>query len=284
LKLRHRNRGISRILSQGWNPGLSSLVFLLLALGLFAFSVIRPDGMQGLRARTTDLLAPVLAAIDRPIQATAGYFRGVTGLATLQEENARLLKENTRLREWYQTAISLKAENQSLHRMLNIRLPPDKTFVTAQVIGDSGNDYVRTVLVLAGTQDGVQKGQAVLAGDGVIGRVVEAGRKASRVLLMTDINSRIPVVVEGGDENASIAGNNTELPELIHLPPGSVIKKGARVLTSGHGGMFPYGLPVGVAFKSNGRWMVRPFADADHLTFVRIVNSGGDPRLHEGGL
>lgn len=285
MKLRYRNKGISRVLSGGWSPGLSSLVFILLALGLFAFSAIRPDGLAGLRSRTTDLFAPVLSAINRPVQVTTDYVRAISGLAALQEENTRLLQENARLREWYQTATALKSENESLHKLLNIKLPPDQTFVTARVIGDSGNAYVRTVLVMAGQQDGVRKGQAVLAGDGVIGRVIEAGKSASRVLLMTDLNSRIPVQVEGSEDNAILGGTNTDLPELVYLPSGSTIKKGSRIITSGHGGLFPYGLPVGEAVKgTNGRWAVRPYADSEHITFVRIVNGGGDPRLHEGGL
>jgi rod shape-determining protein MreC len=285
LKLRYRNKGISRVLSGGWSPGLSSLVFILLALGLFVFSAVRPDGLQGLRSRTTDLFAPVLSAINRPVQVTTDYVRAISGLAALQEENTRLLQENARLREWYQTATALKSENESLHKLLNIKLPPDQTFVTARVIGDSGNAYVRTVLVMAGQQDGVRKGQAVLAGDGVIGRVIEAGKSASRVLLMTDLNSRIPVQVEGSEDNAILGGANTDLPELVYLPAASAIKRGSRIITSGHGGLFPYGLPVGEAVKAaNGRWAVRPYADSEHITFVRIVNGGGDPRLHEGGL
>ena len=157
MKLRYRNRGFSRVLSGGWSPGLSSLVFILLALGLFVFSAVRPDGLAGLRSRTTDLFAPVLSAINRPVQVTTDYVRAISGLAALQEENTRLLQENARLREWYQTATALKSENESLHKLLNIKLPPDQTFVTARVIGDSGNAYVRTVLVMAGQQDGVRK-------------------------------------------------------------------------------------------------------------------------------
>ena len=285
MKLRYRNRGVSRILSGGWTPGLSSLIFVLLALGLFAFSAIRPDSLQTLRSRTTDLFAPVLSYIDRPIQGAADYVRAISGLASLQDENVRLQQENVRLREWYQTAVMLKSENESLHRLLNISLPPDKTYITARVIGDSGNTYARTVLVLAGQQDGVQKGQAVLTGDGVIGRVIEAGNNSARVLLMTDINSRIPVRLEGTEDNAILGGSNADLPELLYLPPGSAVREGARIITSGLGGFFPYGLPVGEAVKAaGGRWAVRPFADVSHMTFVRIVNNGGDPRLHEGGL
>lgn len=283
MKLRYQNKGISRVLTGGWSSGLSSLLFIILALGLFTFSSVRPDSLQSVRTRTTDLFAPVLTSINRPVQIAADYVRAVSGLASLQQENARLAAENTKLREWYQTAVMLKSENESLHKLLNISLPPDKTFVTARVIGDSGNDYVRSALVLAGTQDGVQKGQAAIAGDGVVGRVVESGKKTSRVLLMTDINSRIPVLVEGTEVNAILGGANNDLPELLYLPRGKKIKEGARIITSGHGGLFPYGLPVGEAVKGkSGRWFVRTFSDPGHLTFVRIVNNGGDPRLHEG--
>ena len=253
----------------------------MIAILLFLFSALRPDNMQSIRAGVSDAFAPLLVTVNAPIRTVADYARAISGLAALQEENARLSQENAKLREWYQRALVLQSENASLQTLLNIKLPSQNSFVTARIIADSGNAYAHTVLVLAGAADGVMKGQAVLSGDGLLGRVIETGDSTARVLLLSDINARVPVMVEGSNIRAMAAGNGGALPLLAHLPPDLVPQEGQRVITSGHGGLFPFGLPVGAVVKTaNGAWAIRPFADIDRAAHVRIVSAASDPRLH----
>ncbi len=284
MRRRLHAKSSSRILSLPlWGSRLSTLIFFVLALALFAVSAVRPGNLQGLRTGVADMLAPAMALVNTPVQKAAAYVRMVSGLAELQEANARLQEENTRLREWYQTALVLKSENESLQKLLNITLAPQHKYTTAQVIADPGSTYVRTLLLLSGKKQGVDKGQAVLSGEGVIGRVLEAGERSARVLLITDINSRIPVIIDGKAYHAILAGGNDNLPHLEHLPAGSVPEEGARVITSGFGGIFPYGLPVGeVVKRKDGNWAVRPFADPGRASFVRVVSVDSDPNLLEG--
>ncbi len=275
----------SRVATALWGPRLPSAAFAVIALTLFFFSAVRPDNLQGMRTGAADFFAPVLSAINTPVQYAAGYARAASGLASLQQENDKLREENARLREWYQTAQVLKVENESLQKLLNINLAPQHSFVSARVIADTGNSFVRTMLVMAGKGSGIEKGHAVLSGEGLAGRIIEVGGRAARVLLLTDINSRVPVMIEGTGEQAILAGNNTDLPVLAHLPADARITEGARIITSGHGGFFPFGLPVGTASQTeNGGWVVLPYADPDSAAFVRIVNGGDSPDMREGGL
>ena len=105
---------------------------------------------------------------------------------------------------------------------------------------------MRTVLVNAGTDDRVARGQAAITGEGLVGRLTEVGNRAARVLLITDLNSRIPVTIESSHANAVLAGDNSERPRLLYLPSPDAVKIGDRIVTSGEGGVFPPGLPVGV--------------------------------------
>ncbi len=285
MKLRPRTKGSSLALPfLLWGPRMASFLFVILALSLFLFSMARPAHFSSVRMGTTDVFSPLLTVINAPIYKAASYVQAVTGLAALQAENARLYQENSRLREWYQTALFLKSENESLQGLLNIHLEPQHSYITARVISDSGNAYVKSLLVMAGQDQGVQAGQAVLGADGLIGRVVEAGSKSARVLLLTDINSRIPVMLGESFDRAILAGSNSDLPSLIHLLPDSQIQDGARVLTSGHGGLFPVGLPIGEFIRDdNGQPAVRLFADLNRVAFVRIVDKAEDPRLRQGG-
>jgi len=259
-----------------------SFVFALAALLLLAVSLARPGALSGARMAASDLMTPLLSAFSRPFQDAAAVIGNVSGFASLKAENEQLRAENTRLREWYQSALMLQAENQTLQQLLNLKPDPRHSFVTARVVADTGNAYVRTVLLSAGEDDGVAKGQAVLSGEGLVGRVIETGRSSSRVLLVTDLNSRIPVMVEGSRQKAILSGTNSDVPVLRHLPPDSEVREGMRIVTSGDGGIFPPGLPVGRVGAVQGiSWPVRPFADLSRVTHVRVVDVPDDPHLIE---
>ena len=259
-------------------------LLVLMSVGLLAVSTFHPQALSGLRMNAADAAAPVLNIVSAPLQKAAIFVRDVTGLAALQAENARLLEENTKLREWYQTALLLEAENKSLRELMNVKLDTPHTYITARILSDSTNTFAKSLLVSAGRVDGVQKGQAVIAADGLIGRVVEAGERSARVLLITDMNSRVPVLVEGSRQHAIFAGQNDQKGTLVHLPPESKVSKGARVVTSGVGGVFPVGLPVGVVSDTRGEIVIEPFANFNRLMHVRIVNKPEDPNLRPGGF
>ena len=265
--------------------GNASVIFMLAATLLLTVSFVRPGVFGGLRNSVSDLASPVLSVLSEPFRQVAAFTNGVTGLSELRAENAQLREENVRLREWYQTALMLESENQSLHALLNVKPDPMHRFITARVVGDSGNAFVKSAIVAAGQDDNVEKGQAVLSGDGLVGRVIEAGNRSARVLLLTDVNSRVPVMVEGSRQKAILSGMNTDRLLLKYLPVDSDIKNGARIVTSGNGGMFMQGLPIGtVEVGRDGQPYVKPYADISRITHVRIVDYPENPNLIEGGV
>jgi len=270
------------------NGRTGSLFFLLLALFILAVAFVKPSSVGGVRLGVNDVFTPALAVISKPFQMLAETVGGVTGKATLRAENIKLKAENARLREWYQTALMLQAENQSLQKLLNLKINNDYNYVTARVVSDSGNAFVKTFLVGVGQKEGIRKNQAVLAGEGLIGRVIESGQNAARVLLLTDINSRIPVIIEGTNQKAVLTGNNTDYPVLKHLPRDSGVLQGQRLVTSGDGGIFPYGMPVGKILmqknEGNHQILVKPYADTNRITFVRIVDAPLNPNLIKGDI
>jgi len=230
-------------------------------------------------------MAPVLEVVGYPFQKAALFVRNISGLADLQAENARLKKENTKLREWYQTALLLEAENKSLHELLNVKIAQQSHYITARVLVDTSSTFAKSLLVAAGHQDGVKKGQSVVSGEGLVGRIVEVGDQVSRILLMNDMNSRVPVLIEDSRQHAIFSGNNGAEGILSHLPVDTEVKKGARVVTSGQGGIFPVGIPVGVVRgNEEGVAVVEPFADFSRMGYVRIIDNPEDPNLLEGGF
>lgn len=243
-------------------------------------SLVNPQLWQGPRMAALDASAPLIAAVSRPFQVISGAISDMTGLAQIKAENVSLKSENKKLKEWYQTALLLQAENQSLKDLLNVLPEPERSYITTRIIGDSGSSFVKSLLIQAGTAEGVEKGQAVLGDKGMVGRVIETGRNASRILLLTDINSRVPVIVAGSNQRAILAGANDDMPFLDHVPPDVLIEKGARVITSGHGGLFPQGLPIGqVSGVEKGIVKVMLYSDPASSSYVQIIEKPDDPNV-----
>jgi rod shape-determining protein MreC len=228
-----------------------------------------------LRSTVTDAAAPLLDGVAQPVATVADAVRQVEATVSLYAENRRLREENARLLQWQEVARRLDAENEQLRQLLHTVPEMPASFISSRVIGNSGGAFVRNVLVNAGARDGVARGQAAITGTGLIGRVVEVGDRAARVLLLTDLNSRIPVEIESSHQRAVLAGDNSDRPRLLYLAVTAGVRIGDRVVTSGSGGIFPPELPVGVvASLENGVVRVAPFAELARLEFIRIVDFG----------
>ena len=250
--------------------------FLFLVVGAFALMLLgKADTLlvERVRSAVGDAAAPILEFIARPIDSISGAVEGIGKLADLRARNAFLERENERLRRWQAIARRLEAENTALRSLTDMAPDRRARFVTARVVGDQGGAFARSVLVNAGDRDGVAKGQAAITSEGVAGRVVGVGVRSARVLLVTDINSRIPVLVGEGRDRAILAGDNTNQPRLRYLAPGTEIRPGDHVVTSGQGAIFPPGLPIGVVTQASETTLrVQPFVDWAHMEFLRLAD------------
>ena len=248
------------------------VALLGLAATLMAMDRADVGAARALRAVLVDAAAPVLDTLSRPVESANAAIAEIDALMSLRAENAELREANARLRGWESAARALEQENAALRRAARLAAERLPVFVTGRVVGDSGSAFVRTLLVAAGARDGVARGQAAITGDGVVGRVVDVGRRASRVLLITDLNSRVPVLLERSRQRAILAGDNGALARLDYLPNDAAPAVGERVVTSGHGGLLPPGLPVGVVARTEANDVrVRPLAEFERIDYVRLV-------------
>ena len=131
---------------------------------------------------------------------------------------------------------------------------------------------MQTVIVNAGADQGVAKGMAAVNERGLVGRVIEVGRRSARILLLTDFNSRVPVMVEPSRDQAILAGDNSREPGLMFLPLNPRLSVGDRVVTSGRGGVLPPGLAIGVVSAiGEHKVAVTPLVDWDRLAYLRLL-------------
>jgi rod shape-determining protein MreC len=252
----------------------SSFFLVLIAVSLIVLGRVDRALVDQMRARTSDAVAPILAFVQRPIGTVREMTTRTEGLLDLAAENMRLRDENARLRQWQATALGLEAQNNVLRGLVNLGPAAPPILKTEPVIAEPGGVYVRSVLIGGGARDGLAKGQAAMVGPALAGRLTEIGGWSARVLLITDLNSRIPVVLEGTRTHAILTGDNSARPRLKYLPKAAQVNIGDRVVTAGHDGVFPTGLAVGrVVSIENGDLRVEPFAALDRLEYVEIVDS-----------
>ena len=215
------------------------LFLVLAAFGLMLLSKAETKVVESVSSIVVDIFAPVMDTLSQPAAVVSDAVKSVREMTALRDENERLRRENARLLAWQEASRRLMAQNEALMELLDFKPDPKVKYISARVIGDSGGAFVRSMLVNAGRRDGVRKGQAVVTGNGLAGRAAAVGLRSARILLITDINSRVPVVVEASRHRAILTGDNTGLPRLAFLPGNAAVRSGDMVVTSGHGGVFP---------------------------------------------
>ncbi len=258
---------------KAWASRFALLLLVGAAFGLMLIGRTNTFIVEETRTAVTDMVTPILDAVSQPVETFGSAIEQAEALANLRSENLALKAQNENLLKWQGVSRQLEAENAAL-RALNRMVPdPALSYITARVVGDPGGAFVRTVLINAGERSGVEKGQAALTSAGLAGRIAEVGQRSARVLLLTDINSRVPVVVGDRRDRAVLAGDNTNAPELLYLGPTAKVQVGDYVSTSGHGGVFPPGLPIGVVSGISEKGIrVEPFVDWAHMEILRIVD------------
>lgn len=243
----------------------------MVALAALVVSRAQDSIFDGFRETVTDAGAPVMEVVAAPASEFKRWGEGVSSLFSVYEENQKLREENARLRTNLTELAELQRKAQRYEELLKIRPDDPITFVSARVIADATGPFVRTVLINAGREQGLAKGHAVVDERGLLGRVITSGNRSARVLLLTDLNSRIPVLIEGSNLKAIMVGDNSGHPVLEYLPPGSVIKEGMRIVTTPDGGVFPPGIAVGTVSHSKSPPRVDLFTGEARADFVRIL-------------
>lgn len=231
------------------------------------------DHAYGVTRQTVDTVSkPVSGVIAAPGRWTGLGLDFARSYFFTASENRRLEAEVIEMRLWRDKALALQDENDRYKSLLGLKTDPPIPMASARVVSDSRGPFANTRLADAGSEKGVVVGNPVLNERGLVGRVVGVSRGASRVLLLTDIASRTPVMIDRTNARAILTGDGGPNPKLEYLRGVDPIQQGDRVVTSGDGGVVPRGLPVGAAVKGlDGRWRVVLFADDAAIDFVRIL-------------
>jgi len=258
---------------------------LVLAFTLL-FLVWRIDSPRVERFRTA-LIDKVVPSFDWAMAPVTGLARMVDGFqsyARIYEQNQELRRELQQMKSWKEAALQLEQKNARLLELNNVRLDPKLTYVTGVVMADSGSPFRQSVLLNVGQSDGIMDGWAAMDGLGLVGRISGVGARSSRVILLTDTNSRIPVIVQPSGQRAMLSGDSTMLPLVEFLESPDQVRAGDRIVSSGDGGVFPAGLLVGqVSIGADRRTRARLSADYERLRYLRVLRSQAIERIDTHG-
>jgi rod shape-determining protein MreC len=252
------------------------LVGLLVLVLLSVFLLWRIDSprVERFRAALVDAVVPSFDWALLPITKAAAMVDEFQSYASLYEQNQELRRELQQMKAWKEAALQLEQKNARLLDLNQVRLDPKLTHVTGVVLADSGSPFRQSVLLNVGARDGIRDGWATMDGIGLVGRVSGVGERTSRVILLTDSNSRVPVTVQPSGQKALLSGDNSALPPLEFLEDADLVRPGDRVVTSGDGAMLPAGLLVGqVVMGTDRRLRVVLSADYERLEFLRVLRS-----------
>jgi rod shape-determining protein MreC len=271
--MRGRNSPFKPRRQRTWRaPGelLNFALFFICAV-LLVLSRIDHNSVVGVQDRLVDMAAPLLEAASVPGIVGRNAMDRMRSYVGMADEIDRLKAENEQLKQWQWRAKLLERNLAHLRSLLNAVDEPALHYITGNVIADARGPFLRSALVNLGRDHGVRIGYAVINGDGLVGRMVDAGKSVSRVLLLNDLNSHIPVLVGPAAVRAVASGDNGAELKLEFLPEGAKLHAGDEVYTSGSDGVLPRGLRVGVVTGAEGAFKVRPYAELASLDIVSVL-------------
>ena len=210
--------------------------------------------------------------LSAPVRWTGAVTDGVKGYFFAVSENRRLKAELAEMQQWRSEAIALKNVNGRYEALLGLRTEPAVPTVAARSVLDARGPFGKARLIDVGSDRGVRIGNPVINEQGLVGRVVGVSGGISRMLLVTDVSSRLPVLIDRTDARAIMTGDGSRNPRLEYIRGVGALQVGDRILSSGDGGGLPRGLPIGVAAKGvDGSWRVKLFSDRGAIDYVRVM-------------
>ena len=262
----------SALLQRGAKQKFSLFVLILLSLFIFILDNSNLKPIKILRSLINDGIYRISAVSSSPIKfsgASKDFF--VKHIFTY-EENERLRKELEDLKSKNFQSSFLEAQNNKLQNVLDLEKNSPYSVVNAKVILDKNSPFLNSVIINKGSNAGIKLGMPVLNEGYLAGRIVEVNFVSARILLLNDLNSRIPVVVSPSGTQAILSGVGKREPSLEYLPDNFMLgEKESIVFTSGKDGVLFPGIAIGKVVLNDNKKLVKLFADPDQISVVSVA-------------
>ncbi|MFZ9469691.1 MAG: rod shape-determining protein MreC [Rickettsiales bacterium] len=252
---------------------VETIFFVLLSIILLITSKVNKEYTNKINEIFINISSPIVSIISFPINTSFDLVVNFNQLILAKKENEKLKSELLKLQNYYISSLGIHQENKELRNALNFVKSKTENYKIARIIGISNKIFDNKILIDSGQDRGIREGQIVTGDRAVIGRVAEVFGDKSRILLLTDSNSRIPIIASRTRNRGIISGNNSGLMEILYLPKNHQINLGDKIFTSSDGDVIPPGLLVGIVKRIDKNSVyVAPIENIGSLNIVSIID------------
>ena len=260
----------SAFLGKGSKQKFSLIVLIIFSIVLIFAERIEIKPLNYIRGFLKDTIYRGSLFVSLPAQSFNSIFNTTRDHLNLYTNYENLIAENNKLKNNISKQDFLVMENTQLRKLIEEQISSSANLVSARVLMDKKSPYLNSFIINAGTNKGIKNGMAALDGENFIGRIVDVSFFSSRVLLVSDLNSRIPAITEPSGFHAIINGHGINNPTLEYLPINHNVKDGDKIYTSGKEGIFAPGIPIGEVKIENNIINVLLFSDLSQVTFANV--------------
>jgi len=260
----------SAFIKKGAQQRFSLFALAVLSILLIFLDTIESKPLNNARSVIKDIIYRSASLTSYPTKSFSNFYSSIEKHITLHKKYKILLEENKKLKNNFSDKEFLELENTQLRKLIDEQAQSSLNLLSARVLLDKQSPYLNSLIVNTGSNQKVKNGLAVLDGKNFVGRIVDVNYFSSRVLLITDLNSKIPVVVEPSGTQAILSGRGINELTLQYLPENHKIKEGDKIYTSGKEGFFSSGIPIGEVVINEDDFNVLLFSDLSQITFLNI--------------
>ena len=260
----------SALIDKGTKQKFSLFVLIILSIILIYIETIEVKPLNYLRSSIKDIIYRGALVASVPSKGFGNLTDTVKKHVNLYSNYNQLKEENDKLKNNISKADFLELENTQLRKLIEEQVTSSSNLVSARVMLDKQSPYLNSFIINIGSNKNIKKGMAALDGKNFIGRIVDVNFFSARVLLISDLNSKIPVLIEPLAYHAILSGHGKNKPTLEYLPKKHNVQNGDKVYTSGKEGLFSPGIPIGEAIIEDNIIRIESFSDLSQITFVNV--------------
>ena len=261
----------SALLQRGAKQKFSLFALILLSLFIFVLDISELKPIKILRSLLNDGVYRISAISSSPIKFSGTVKDFFITHIFVYKENRKLKTELEELKNKDFQTLYLQTENKRLQDIIQLEKKSAFTTVAAKVILDKNSPYLNSVIINRGSNSRIKLGMPVLSEGNLVGRVVEVNFLSARILLLNDLNSKIPVMISPKGSQAILSGRGEDKPKLEYLPEKFELNDKNLVFTSGKDGIFFEGIPVGNVIFEDNKIKVKLFSDPNQVSFVNVI-------------
>ena len=261
----------SAFLAKGIKRRFSLFILMLISVTLLFFETIETKPLNFTRSIIKDTIYRGSLIVSFPTKSLKTFISYADEHINLFNKYNALKEENDLLKSNISKKDFLELENNQLRKLIDDQISSESNLISARVMLDKHSPYLNSFIINAGANKDIKNGMAALYGKNFIGRIVDVNFFSARILLVSDLNSKIPVIIEPNGISAIVSGNGSKFNgDIEYLPEKNQVEEGHIVYTSGVDGIISSGIPIGKITIINSKKSVKFFADFDQIKYVKV--------------